>query len=235
MRKYETLKWLKRLFLVVGGIALIMLLFMLVLGVSTRGREGENEKAVETAVEKLPVPSSAAPIVHVTDLGDKGKMADVDEEYYDLGARLKNDDGESLMASGAAVFADEYAAAVSRKNDDFLIISLNREVIEKYGFKLDEDVFLGKSYAEWAAIGEEPKCLLTAMYSITGSDGRQVKYTYAVENIDAADLEYDLAASRIRNCTLYFDGAGKVVSYLPFPEYMIAQYAAQYGLVSTDR
>ena len=69
------------------------------------------------------------------------------------------------------------------------------------------------------------------MSSLTGSSGRQVKFTYAAENEDAEDLEYDLEASRIRNFTLYFDEAGKVASYLPFPEYMIAQYAAQYGLV----
>ena len=233
MRKYETLKWLKRLLLVVGGIALAMLIFMLMLDVSSRvGRGGGgNAKPAAKAAEQLPKPSAAEPIVHVTDRGDTGRRTGEELEHYDLGTRIRNDDGESLMASGAAAFADEYAAAVASKDEDFLTVSLNREVIEKYGYRLDEEEFLAKSYAEWGAIGEKPNCLLTAMYTLTGSSGRQVKFTYAAENEEAEDLEYDLEASRIRNFTLYFDEAGKVASYLPFPEYMIAQYAAQYGLV----
>ena len=138
MRKYETLKWLKRLLLVVGGIALAMLIFMLMLDVSSRvGRGGGgNAKPAAKAAEQLPKPSAAEPIVHVTDRGDTGRRTGEELEHYDLGTRIRNDDGESLMASGAAAFADEYAAAVASKDEDFLTVSLNREVIEKYGYRL---------------------------------------------------------------------------------------------------
>ena len=228
MRRYDIIKRLKRVVIVLAGIAGAFALFMAGLAFIVRRGNGKSavteEKAISAAAASLPGTREDG----MSDVS--GVLDGQNDRRPDISELIERGRTDSIVADCAAGFSDTFCEMLRSRDQKQIMKILNREVIGDHLYNIDEDAFLNKLYGDYQLLNKGGELLYVGNLPLSGGSGRLVKYVLAERKEGSAELEYDLENQRVMTMTLYFNDELEVVSYLPFPEYSLDRYSGQYGL-----
>ncbi|MBQ7557744.1 MAG: hypothetical protein IJT00_06755 [Lachnospiraceae bacterium] len=228
MRRYDIIKRLKRVVIVLAGIAGAFALFMA--GLTFIVRKGSGKSTVPDNKTGSSTTESLSG-TREDNMSDVSSVLDgQNERRPDISALIERGRTDSIMADCAAGFSDTFCEMLRSRDQKRIMEILNREVIREHLYNIDEEAFLNKIYGDYQLLNKGAELLYVGNLPLSGGSGRLVKYVLAERKEGSAELEYDLENQKVMTMTLYFNDDLEVVSFLPFPEYSLDRYSGQYGL-----